>query len=143
VSNEVLTIIIQVLVPVLATALGTVLIALANNASSYLKQRTNSNILKRYISLLDSVVVDVVRGLNQSTVEAIKAAAEDGKLTKEEITMISAQALESVKNILGVRGIEVLRLVFEDLDALIATKIERAVGEAKIPEISEVSVCNQ
>ena len=138
-TNEVLTTVIQILVPILATALGTVLIALANNVSTYFKQRTNSGILQRYISLLNSVVCDVVLSLNQTTVADIKAASADGKLTKEEIDSISVQAIESVKNIIGARGVEVLQLVYEDLDALIANKIERAVGEAKLPPEQEAA----
>lgn len=126
-SDDVLTTVIQILVPILATALGTVLIALANTIATYFKQRTSSNVLNHYIDLLESVVVDVVMGLNQTTVQQIKDAAADGKLTKEEVDTISAQALESVKQILGVKALEILKITFEDVDALITNKIEHAV----------------
>lgn len=130
-ENELLTTVIQVLVPVLLTALGTVIVALSNNVAQYLKQKANSNLLNRYIDTLNDIVYDVVMSLNQTTVEQLKAAALDGKLTKDEIDMISSQALDSVKAVLGVRGIEILKIAFEDIDLLIANKIERAVVEAK------------
>lgn len=130
-ENELLTTVIQVLVPVLLTALGTVIVALSNNVSQYLKQKANSNLLNRYIDTLNDVVYDVVMSLNQTTVAELKAAAIDGKLTTDEINIISSKALESVKAIIGVRGIEILKIAFEDIDALIANKIERAVVEAK------------
>ena len=130
-KSELLTIIIQVLVPVLLTALGTVVVALANNISQYLKQKANSNLLNRYIDTLNDIVFDVVMSLNQTTVAQLKLASTDGKLTAEEVNIISSKALESVKTILGIRGIEILKIAFEDIDALIANKIERAVVEAK------------
>jgi alkyl hydroperoxide reductase subunit AhpF len=126
-----MTTIIQVLVPVLATAVGTMLIAFANSASTYMKKKTESNLLNDYIAILCDTVVDVVQGLNQTTVQQIKDAAEDGKLTSDEIATINAQAIETVKSIVGVKGISILQLAFEDIDTLIANKIERAVVDCK------------
>lgn len=131
--EELVTTIIQVVVPVIAAAIGIILTALANNASDYLKQKANSTLLNRYIDLLTETVMDVVQSLNQTTVEQLKQAAMDGKLTQEEIDSISAQALTSVKAILGEKGMEILSIAFEDVDALITSKIERAVREVKPP----------
>lgn len=131
--SELMTAVLQILIPALITALGIVITALANNIAGYLKQKANSNLLNRYIDVLTDIVVDVVQSLNQTTVEDLKSAAADGKLTDEEINMISAKALDTVKTILGARGLEVLKIAFEDVDSLIASKIERAVREVKLP----------
>lgn len=140
-NNELMTTILQILIPVLATAIGTVLIALANSASTYLKQRTSSNLINHYVDILESVVADVVMGLNQTTVQRLKEAAEDGKLTKDEIAYISGQAIDSVKAILGVKAIEILKITFEDVDALITNKIEHMVLVSHTLEKEDVP-CN-
>lgn len=122
---------VEVLVPIIATAVGTVLIALARNISIYLSKKTQSDLIDKYIKLLESTVIDVVQGLNQTTVSKLKEASSDGKLTPEEIESINEDAAMTIKNILGVEGMEILNTAFSDFDKLVASKIERAVLETK------------
>lgn len=121
--------VLEILIPIIATALGTVLINLANKYADMIKQKTKSEKIDRYVRLLNETVKDVVVSLNQTTVDKLKEAATDGKLTPEEIEMVKADAITTVTDILGITGVEVLALAFEDLNALIATKIEKAVRE--------------
>lgn len=128
-----LSAVVQVIVPAIATAVGTFLILLTRNVSKYLQKKSDSDNVDKYIGLLESAVVDVVQGLNQTTVGHLKTASADGKLTSEEMRLIKYEARDSVRNILGVDGMNALRTVFADLDTLISNKIERAVLESKQP----------
>ncbi len=94
------------------------------------KQVKNENV-KQYVSLLNGVVVDVVSELNQTTVDGLKAASSDGKLTKEDADKIKNEAFSKVLTILGSKGKDALKLLYEDVDALIKSRIERTVRYLK------------
>ena len=53
------------------------------------------------------------------------------KLTKEEIDISKYQAGKTIMELLGENAISCIVEVFSDLDALIASKIERAVMEVR------------
>ena len=122
------------LLPIVATAIGSVITAVAAAAgarwAAKIKEETKGKKLARHIKTLDDTVADVVRGMNQKTVAALKEKAADGKLTKEEIDSISVDARLQISAIMG-DGMDEIKSSFGDTDALIAAKIERAVGEAK------------
>lgn len=120
-----------ILFTALATAVAGVITALSTKLISWLTARTKSNEFDRYLRLLNETVVDVVMGLNQTIVDRLKAAAQDGKLTKEEIEDISGTAKNTILEILGENAVLVLSEVFDDLESLIASKIERVVMEVK------------
>lgn len=122
---------IQILVPLVATAVGSMLVALLGSVANYFRQQAKSASARKYVDLLDGIAREVVVGLNQTVVDKLKEASADGKLTPEEINSVSAQALETVKVILGVRGIAALQSIFNDIDSLIASKLEYAVVQAK------------
>lgn len=131
-NEDIGAVIIQTILPLIASALGTVLIAATTYYANYFRQKAQSEKINRYIEQLESTVYDVVMSLNQTTVEKLKEASADGKLTPEEIDVIKSDARDTITKIIGVTGMNLLGLVFEDVDALIASKIERTVKEVKV-----------
>ena len=121
------------LIPV-AGALAGFIVKWLNAKAENLKTMTNNEKVNHYIDILNETVCDVVVSLNASTVEKLKAAAADGKLTPEEIAEIQDDAITRVVDIIGPTGIEVLGQAFDDLDTMIASKIDRWVEEVKAGE---------
>lgn len=126
-NDQLLGQILTILIPILATAVGGVITALGTRCVSYLKEKINSHKFNKYLDILNNTIQDVVVGLNQSTVNIIKEAAADGKLTEEEKKQIFETAKLDIYGILGPKGIEVLQAVYNDLDELIRYKIEATV----------------
>lgn len=138
-TSELFGTVMQILIPVLATAIGAVITAVAARVAAKLKEESEkikeekaAARVVHYINILEQTVVDVVKGLNQSTVSKLKEAAADGKLTPEEIEKVSADAKATIIAILGPTGIEILHMAFADINSLVALKIERVVGEVKL-----------
>ena len=135
-TNENYTTLIQTLLPILITALSGTIVAIAKYLTAYLDQRTKATLsaeqaatIQRYLSVLNETVCDVVAALNQNTVDALKEASADGKLTEYEKEYVFKQAVDTIKSILGDTGLAILSLVFDDVNALIIAKVDRAVGE--------------
>jgi alkyl hydroperoxide reductase subunit AhpF len=126
----IMNLVIAFAVPV-AGALAAFIVKWVNAKAEQIKAQTNQDKIDQYIDILNETVEDVVVSLNQTTVLAFKEAAADGKLTKEEIEEVSEKAIDAVYLILGKQGRELLQTVFDDLDTLIVTKIERSVKEVK------------
>jgi len=131
-SNETFVTFLGILIPILATAVGTAIVAAASYFVQSVKKKIENEQFDKYLRILEDAVYDVVGKLNQTIVEKLKAAAVDGKLTREEIEDLGASALYDIKAILGSRGIEVLQTVYEDLNSLITTKVESVINERKL-----------
>ena len=130
-TRELLGQILTILIPLIATALGTVITLYIKRWADDAKETTLGKKTIRYINILEKAAIDVVQGLNQTTVQKLKEAASDGKLTPAEIEEVRADALLQIRAILGATGIEVLSQTVADLNALIACNIERIVLESK------------
>lgn len=129
-TETIINSLVQTLLPIIISALGSVLIAMSAYYANYFKQKAKSEQINRYIDLLDQTVYDVVIALNQTTVDKLKEASADGKLTPEEVQYLKEDAFNTITNILGLTGMNVLNLAFDDVNALIASKIQRTVREA-------------
>jgi hypothetical protein len=77
------------------------------------------------------VVIDVVKELNQTVVEELKAAKMDGKLTKDEAKQIKNKAVELVLKRLGIDMIKIIQTSLGSITDLLSTKIEAAVFDHK------------
>ncbi|HLA81138.1 MAG TPA: hypothetical protein VJP78_05820 [Thermoleophilia bacterium] len=86
---------------------------------------------------LDDAVLASVREVQQVTVDAIKEASADGKLSPDERAKVKQAALSSVKSHLGTgtKGLAELAKILghEDgtIDSLISTRVEAAVHDLK------------
>jgi len=122
----------QSLLITLATGLGTVLIGLLgralNKLFNYLAEKSNLAFLGR----VDETMMAIVTDLYNTEVEALKAAAADGKLTAEEKAMLKTKAVDSLKSWLGPKGVGELGKIFNgSADAALAAHVEKAVTIAK------------
>jgi hypothetical protein len=130
-NQELLMNLITVFAIPVAGALATFIVKWVNAQAEQIKAKTNQEKINHYIDILNQTVAEVVVSLNASTVDALKAAAQDGKLTPEEVEEIKGDAIDTIYAILGNAGLSILELAFDDLDALVAVKIDKAVEKAK------------
>lgn len=124
--------VVQLLLPLAGTL---VLAAGAWLSASIRKSIKNTNVLK-LITRVERFSELVVQELNQTIVEASKAA-NDGKLSKDEVVLIQTQALARVKTLLGDKGLKELQGAVGDVHTLIKTTLEAKVRELK-PSLSGV-----
>lgn len=129
--EKVLSQIISLLIIPLLPAVATFIITWFKAKTEEINKNMENQTLKSYIDILNCVVSDVVKSLNQTTVDNLRAAAADGKLTKEEGEKLKNDAVTQVYKIIGSHGIDVLKEVFTDLDSLIANKVEANVHSMK------------
>jgi mRNA deadenylase 3'-5' endonuclease subunit Ccr4 len=97
----------------------------------YLSRKYRDNKLVQALLLLDNIVVDVVKELNQTVVEDLKKAREDGKLTADEAQQIKNKAIDLVLNRLGAGFVKIIEVAFGPVLSLISTKIEATLFDLK------------
>lgn len=122
---------LHILSPVFAAALTWV----AAKLSQLINARVRNERLRNILARLDDTVFAVVRELQQVTVERLKAAAADGKLTLEAREMLKAAAVAAIREQLGARGLSelsrVLGIPSPSVDNVLVTHIESAVLDLK------------
>jgi hypothetical protein len=127
VINQIITILIIPILPTLVKFIVSWFSAKTQEAQARIKREE----FHKYIFLLNDAVEETVNALNQTTVEALKEVAQDGKLTQEQIDNLKKQAIMDVYDILSEKGVEVLKDVYQDLDHVISTKIESFIKKTK------------
>jgi hypothetical protein len=124
--------VLQVLSPILLAALTWV----AAKIAQYIQAKVKNEYLRGVLVRLDDAVLAAVREVQQVTVEAIKSASADGKLTPDERARVKQAALDSVKSHLGMKGInelaKILGLETGAVDRLLSTRVEAAVHDLKM-----------
>ncbi len=100
-------------------------------AGIYLTSKYRGNRIAQALAVLDQIVIDVVKELNQTVVEDLKKARSDGKLTADEAAQIKSKAADLIMKRIGAGIPRMLQKVFGSLLALISTKIEAAVYDLK------------
>lgn len=81
---------------------------------------------------------ETVNELEQTTVENLKAATEDGKLSKADIEWLGQQLIEKVAAKMSVPAEDTLRAAGVDVVALIHSAAEAFIAEIKRYEPAEV-----
>jgi len=123
--------VLEVLSPVLLAALTWV----AAKVAQLINAKVKNEYLRGTLVRLDDAVLAAVREVQQVTVEAIKAASADGKLTPDEKAQVKAKAVEAVKAHLGMKGLgelaKVLGLSGDAVEKMLSTRIEAAVHDLK------------
>ena len=100
--------------------------------TAWAKQKTQSTTMKNAIDILDQTLQNVVNSVQQTYVEAIRAAHEDGILTEAEKIEAKRQAVDMAKAALSPGLMAMLSLAYDNLDELISHWIEAKITEAKI-----------
>lgn len=127
----------EMLAPILAAALTWVSAKLAG----WIRAKTKNELAAGMLVRLQDSVVDAVKAVNQQTVELLGRAKHPHspggvKLTKTEANQLKKAAMEHVRAYWGEKGFKELMKVLglggvQQLDKVIATKIEAAVNDNK------------
>ena len=130
--------VLQVLSPILLAALTWV----AAKVAQYIQAKVKNEYLRGVLVRLDDAVLAAVREVQQVTVEAIKSASADGKLTAEERARVKQAAIDSVKSHLGMKGIaelaKILGLESGAVEKLLSPRVEAAVHDLKVSRATGV-----
>ncbi len=124
----------EILVTIASLVVTWMLTQLSNyitSKSEEVKNKTDNESTKRYIEIATSTVTEVVDYLNHSVVNDLKIAAQDGKLTQEEVEQIKTTARVQVMSILSAEAIQALQQVYGDINSLIDTWVVNAVAKAQ------------
>lgn len=106
----------------------TVLLAWVGSKIAENKKLTNINEAKQEV---DDAVFQTVAELQQTVVEGLKTAAEDGKLTQEEISELGYQVIYRTMRKLSEPSISLLTAAGVDLEAYIQGAAEKWVASLK------------
>lgn len=83
------------------------------------------------MSEMEAVVVAVVGELQQTTVEGLKEASSDGKLSKSDIEWLGKQLVDKVAKGLSTPAIDTLNAAGVDIESMIHSIAEAAIAEIK------------
>lgn len=130
--------ILELLSPVLLAALTW----LAAKVAQLINAKVKNEYLRGTLVRLDDAVLAAVREVQQVTVEALKIASADGKLTPEERAQVKAKAMEAVKSHLGMKGLaelaKVLGLSGDAIERMLSTRVEAAVHDLRHARLNGV-----
>ena len=91
-------------------------------------QKTDSELAKKYLDMLNETVADCVNATTQTYVEALK---KEGAFSKENQKEALQKTYDEVLNILSDDAKEYLKEACGDLECQIKTKIEAKIKESK------------
>jgi len=104
---------------------------LGSRAGELIQARVDNEALRSVLLRLNDAVVTAVKDLEQTVVDEVKAAAEDGRISREERRRIKEKAVRHVKSYLGPKGLKelgsVLGLWDLAIEDFIGSKVEAAV----------------
>lgn len=90
-----------------------------------------SNYFRKLLGDVEQVVGNAVQYTNQTFVDGLKAAREDGKLTRDEAKEAFGKTLGAVKGMLRTEEDRILQRITGDFEVYLTTLIERQVRDAK------------
>jgi hypothetical protein len=100
-------------------------------AGFYINRNYKNSKLSQALLVVDQIVIDVVKELNQTVVEGLKAAKADGKLTRDEAEQIKHKAIEMILKRLGGNMLKIIQASMGPITFLLSTKIEATVFDEK------------
>lgn len=123
---------IQQVLPVLGTLVGTILSILLTALASYVHEKYKNEKIDAAISLANETAYNVVMGIEQVVVSEIIKFSSDGKLSDEEKAKIKNKAIESLKNQLKPQTKKALNMAYDNLDEYFDKLLETKVKEVKV-----------
>lgn len=133
-QNEVLQILVQLLIAVLTAFAGLAVYGLKmvvnwlkikiENALDVTDKVYADKILSIALDAIETAVVET----NQTYVDNLKQAKEDGKLTKEEISQAMQMSYSKAKQLMGDKIYEALKDIIPNVNDWITAKIEYYVN---------------
>ena len=132
---------INYMIPVVGTALGTLLSALfaylivyINKKKQALLENSKSEIAKKYIEKISKTITDCVIATNQTFVETLK---KENAFTKEAQEEAFQKTITNIMSILNEDCIEYLESITSDIAVYLRNKIEAEVNKNKIEKPKE------
>ena len=132
---------INYMIPVVGTALGTLLSALfaylivyINKKKQALLETSKSEIEKKYIEKISKTITDCVIATNQTFVETLK---KENAFTKEAQEEAFQKTITNIMSILNEDCIEYLESITSDITVYLRNKIEAEVNKNKIEKPKE------
>ena len=132
---------INYMIPVVGTALGTLLSALfaylivyINKKKQALLENSNNEIEKKYIEKISKTITDCVIATNQTFVETLK---KENAFTKEAQEEAFQKTITNVMSILNEDCIEYLESITSDITIYLRNQIEAEVNKNKIEKPKE------
>ena len=132
---------INYMIPVVGTALGTLLSALfaylivyINKKKQALLENSKSEIEKKYIEKISKTITDCVIATNQTFVETLK---KENAFTKEAQEKDIQKTITNVMSILSEDCIEYLESITSDITVYLRNQIEAEVNKNKIEKPKE------
>lgn len=122
-----------VLIPLLGV-LTKYFIQFVNNKAEELKQKREDALYKKYITMLNETIVNVVTATNQTYVEDLKAKGDFGPEAQKEAFK---HTYDTIIQIMGEEATKYLSSAIGDLTAYITQGIERQVSDNKVPSLVE------
>ena len=126
-------IIIETAVSILSNLAVTLIAVLGAWLMAQIGKAQELKTINTAIGQLTSAAETTVLELNQTTVDGLKAASANGKLTKEEISMLGKKLLEGTLAKMSESAIGVLKAANVDVNNLV-----KGAGEALIARIKNV-----
>ena len=124
------------IITIVAQVIATLLITLIGVFGAWLTAKIGKRVELTSINKAKDELIEAaqqtVMELQQTVVEGMKAAAQDGKLTEDEITELSIMLLNKTKQKMSLPAIQLLEAAAVDVNALI-----RGAGESLIAELHD------
>lgn len=113
--------------PELITLAGTILIALAGWGIALLRTKVKLEAGKTALDQIDQIVGTVVGNLAQTSVKALRAASEDGHLSKTDKRQLQIKAFNNAKILISKEIEKAAVKAITCLDVYVNKKIEERV----------------
>lgn len=121
----------QIIIAVITFVIAPFIIRLTNAKVAEIAAKTKDARLKAVIADVGSAVATAVDSLAQTTVESLKAASADGKLTADDAKSILNQAATKAESMLMADTIAFVQSQSKDVGEYLVDKIEAYIKTQK------------
>jgi hypothetical protein len=126
------------LLPLAGTAALAGAVFALTKLGSYLDTKASGNKVLAALAVVDHAALAVVSNFQAVAVPSLKAAQANGKLTDADVTKLRAEALASLKSVMGSEGLsdlaKLLGVAVPALDPLLQGLIENKVSLVNSPK---------
>ena len=121
----------QVIIDAVSGVVDIVLLALISIAAAWFQRKLKSERLLNALHELGQAASDTVGELQQVTVEGLKAASRDGKLSSDEIDELKRQSMALITRRMSASARKAIETAGLDLQDLMRAKVQSAVTSMK------------
>lgn len=122
---------IYILIPVIVAVSG-FSVAIIKKKMDEIEEKIQNEKVKKYLNMSENLLVDVIRGVNQTYVDSLK---DEGKFDKEAQEKALEMAKKKFLAIISQEAREAIQEGYKDLGEWLNIKIHATVREEKKPKI--------